>query len=134
MASVVLHAFEQFKQSGQIKLFKSHRPDYDDGMQLRDFIYVKDVVRANILASEKGNETYNVALGHSTSILELAQKIIEITNSKSEVQFLEERAGDIKHSRANTSKFNELGFTPKYTISQALLETITFYENELLVN
>ena len=107
---------------------------YGDGSQTRDFIYVKDVVRANILASEKGNETYNVALGHSTSILELAQKIIEITNSKSEVQFLEERAGDIKHSRANTSKFNELGFTPKYTISQALLETITFYENELLVN
>tara|TARA_R110002111_G_scaffold89629_2_gene139518 strand:- start:167 stop:394 length:228 start_codon:yes stop_codon:yes gene_type:complete len=75
-----------------------------------------------------------VALGHSTSILELAQKIIEITNSKSEIQFLEERAGDIKHSKANPSKFNKLGFKPQYTINQALLETITFYENELLVN
>ncbi|MFT4642528.1 MAG: UDP-glucose 4-epimerase [Candidatus Azotimanducaceae bacterium] len=107
---------------------------YGDGLQTRDFIYVKDVVRANILASEKGNETYNVALGHSTSILELAQKIIEITNSKSEIQFLEQRAGDIKHSKANPSKFNKLGFNPKYTINQALLETITFYENELLVN
>ncbi len=107
---------------------------YGDGSQTRDFIYVKDVVRANILASEKGNETYNVALGHSTSILELAQKIIEITNSTSEIQFLEQRAGDIKHSKANPLKFNKLGFNPKYTINQALLETITFYENELLVN
>lgn len=107
---------------------------YGDGLQTRDFIYVKDVVSANILASKKGNETYNVALGHSTSILELAQKIIEITNSKSEIQFLQERAGDIKHSKANPSKFNQLGFKPKYSIAEALLETITFYENELKIN
>lgn len=107
---------------------------YGDGLQTRDFIYVKDVVRANIFASEKGNETYNVALGQSTSILELAEKIIEITNSKSEIEFLEERPGDIKHSKADPSKFNILGFKPQYTIDQALLETIVFYENELLTN
>lgn len=104
---------------------------YGDGLQTRDFIYVKDVVSANMLASEKGNETFNVALGHSTSILALAEKIIEITNSKSELHFLEERPGDIKHSKADCSKFKQLGFSPKYTIEQALLETITFYENEL---
>ena len=46
----------------------------------------------------------------------------------------EERAGDIKHSKADPSKFNQLGFKPQYSIEQALLETITFYENELLVN
>ena len=107
---------------------------YGDGLQTRDFIYVKDVVRANILAFKKGNETYNVALGHSTSILELAEKIIEITNSKSEIVFLEERPGDIKHSRADTSKFNKLGFSPQYTIEQALLETIKFYDKELSKN
>ncbi len=92
---------------------------YGDGLQTRDFIYVKDVVRANILASQKGNETYNVALGHSTSILELAEIIIELTNSKSEIQFLEERPGDIKHSKANPSKFNQLGFKPKHSINEA---------------
>lgn len=104
---------------------------YGDGSQTRDFIYVKDVVQANILASKTGNEVYNVALGHSTSILELATKIIEITNSKSTIQFLEERPGDIKHSIANPSKFNLLGFKPKYTIEKALEETIGFYENQL---
>ena len=104
---------------------------YGDGLQTRDFIYVKDVVKANLLASQKGNETYNVALGHSTSILELAEKIIEITNSKSEIQFLEARPGDIKHSKANVSKFNQLGFKPQYNIDHALNETIEFYHNSL---
>lgn len=104
---------------------------YGDGLQTRDFIYVKDVVKANLLASQKGNETYNVALGHSTSILELAEKIIEITNSKSEIQFLEARPGDIKHSKANISKFNQLGFKPQYNLDHALNETIKFYHNSL---
>ncbi|WP_264537840.1 SDR family NAD(P)-dependent oxidoreductase [Flavobacterium sp. N1736] len=105
---------------------------YGDGLQTRDFIYVKDVVKANILASQKGTETYNVALGHSTSVLELAEKIIKITNSKSQIKFLEERPGDIKHSKANPEKFNQLGFKPEYTIDKALEETIVFYDQELV--
>ncbi len=105
---------------------------YGDGSQTRDFIYVKDVVKANILASQKGNETYNVALGHSTSVLELAEKIIKITNSKSQIKFLDERPGDIKHSKANPEKFNQLGFKPEYTIDEALEETILFYHQELV--
>ncbi len=105
---------------------------YGDGEQTRDFIYVKDIVKANILASQKGYGTYNVALGHSTSIIDLAKKIITITNSKSEIKFLEERAGDIKHSIADPSKFNNLGFQPSYTIDKALEETIEFYEKDLL--
>ena len=104
---------------------------YGDGLQTRDFIYVKDVVKANILASQVGSETYNVALGHSTSVLELAEKIIKITNSKSQIKFLDERPGDIKHSKANPEKFNQLGFKPEYTIDKALEETILFYHQEL---
>lgn len=104
---------------------------YGDGLQTRDFIYVKDVVRANVMASEKGNGTFNVALGNSTSILELAQRIIKLTSSKSEIKFLEERAGDIKHSRADVTKFKELGFTPKYSLDKGLEETIAFYHNQL---
>lgn len=105
---------------------------YGDGEQTRDFIYVKDVVKANILASQTGSETYNVALGYSTSILELAEKIIEITNSKSQIAFLEERSGDIKHSKADPTKFNDLGFKPSHSIESALKETIEFYHQELL--
>ena len=104
---------------------------YGDGLQTRDFIYVKDVVRANVMASEKGNGTFNVALGNSTSILELAEKIIKLTNSKSEIKFLDARSGDIKHSRADVTKFKEIGFVPKYSLDEALEETIAFYHNQL---
>ena len=44
MASVIFHSFNQIKNTGQVKLFKSHRPDFEDGKQLRDFVYVKDVM------------------------------------------------------------------------------------------
>ena len=44
MASVIFHSFNQIKKDGKVKLFKSHRPDFKDGQQLRDFIYVKDVL------------------------------------------------------------------------------------------
>jgi UDP-glucose 4-epimerase len=104
---------------------------YGDGLQTRDFIYVKDVVKANFMASEKGNGTFNVALGNSTSVLDLAKKIINLTNSKSEIKFLDERPGDIKHSRADVTKFKKLGFSPKYSLDDALEETIAFYHQEL---
>jgi len=45
MASVIWHSFLQIKKDGEVKLFKSHRPDYQDGQQLRDFIYVKDILK-----------------------------------------------------------------------------------------
>ncbi|WP_370175049.1 NAD-dependent epimerase/dehydratase family protein [Leeuwenhoekiella palythoae] len=105
---------------------------YGDGQQTRDFIYVKDVVAANLLASQTGKGVYNVALGNSTSVLELAEFIIKITNSKSEILFKETRAGDIKHSQANPEKFQKEGFKPKYSIEEGLKETVAFYESELL--
>lgn len=106
---------------------------HGDGLQTRDFIFVKDIVQANILASLNGEETYNVALGKSTSILELAQAIVDITNSKSQIRFLAERPGDIKHSLADTSKFQKLGFKASYSLEQGLKETIDFYHQELLI-
>ncbi|UOB16053.1 NAD-dependent epimerase/dehydratase family protein [Abyssalbus ytuae] len=100
---------------------------YGDGKQTRDFIYVKDVVKANILASVFGEGVYNVALGYSTSILELAEKIIDITNSKSEIRFMKERPGDIKYSQADVTRFKKLGFQPEYDLEKALTETIEYY-------
>ncbi|PKA98155.1 UDP-glucose 4-epimerase [Flavobacteriaceae bacterium MAR_2009_75] len=105
---------------------------YGDGKQTRDFVYVKDVVSANILAAGQGEGVYNVALGKGTSVLELAQNIIEITNSKSAIEFLAQRPGDIKHSVAKTQRINQIGFTPKFTIEQGLKETIAFYERQLV--
>jgi len=74
MASVVLHAFNQINESGQVKLFKSHHPDYADGMQLRDFVYVKDVVDVMyfLFKNKVQSGLYNVGTGHAQSFLDLA--------------------------------------------------------------
>ncbi|HAG16321.1 MAG TPA: ADP-glyceromanno-heptose 6-epimerase [Bacteroidales bacterium] len=74
MASVVLHAYNQIKNNGEVKLFKSHHPDYSDGMQLRDFVYVKDVVDVMIFLMKNKAESglYNVGTGHAQSFLDLA--------------------------------------------------------------
>ena len=74
MASVILHAYYQIKNSGQVKLFKSHHPDYKDGMQLRDFVYVKDVVEVMLflMKSQAESGLYNVGTGNAQSFLDLA--------------------------------------------------------------
>jgi UDP-glucose 4-epimerase len=101
---------------------------YGDGSQTRDFIYVKDMAQANLHAMTVGNSVYNVALGQSITILELAEKIIQITNSQSVIQFEEERPGDVKHSCADVSKFNSIKFKPSFTLEEGLAQTIAYYK------
>ncbi len=110
---------------------------YGDGEQTRDFIFVKDVVKANVLAAESNLNAgvFNVATGKSITILDLAKKIVEITNSKSEIKFEAERPGDIKHSSADISEtVSMLGFSPDFQFEEALRLTVDFfkrkYENE----
>ena len=103
---------------------------HGDGTQTRDFIYIDDVVKANVLAVEKENVSgvFNVACGSSISILELAKIIIELTNSKSKIVFEKERQGDIKHSLASVEETKEkLGFEPKINLKEGLLKTIEYF-------
>lgn len=105
---------------------------YGDGTQTRDFIHVKDVARACLLAAEYTGGVFNVASGNSMTINELARKIIFFTRSKSKIVFQAERPGDIKHSAANIQKITqELGFKPKYDLVQGLNETIPAFELSL---
>lgn len=96
---------------------------FGDGKQTRDFIYVKDVVKANLLVAEsrKANgRVFNVATGRETTILELAMKIIEITGTTSSVVFDKPRPGDIRHSRADISEIRKLGFEPEWSLEEGL--------------
>ena len=105
---------------------------YGDGDQTRDFIYIDDVVRVNVLAVEKEKETgvFNVACGDSISILDLAKVIIELINSKSKIVFEKERPGDIKHSLASIKETKEkLGFNPSFSLKDGLLNTIEYFTN-----
>jgi len=101
---------------------------YGDGSQTRDFTYVKDVVRANILAAgSDATGVFNIAGGRQISIQELAESIIELTGSASEVEHLDVRQGDILHSLADISKARDgLGWKPDYTLQQGLAELVNY--------
>ncbi len=105
---------------------------HGDGEQTRDFIYVKDVVKVNVLAvtSENINGVFNVGLGQSISIKKIAEEIIKLTGSKSEIIYKEERAGDIKHSLASIAEtLEQLEFRPGFSLSEGLDETIKFFRS-----
>ncbi len=100
---------------------------FGDGSQTRDFTYVKDVVEANKKAAGKSG-IFNIAGGKQVTIKSLAERIIELTGSKSDIKYLPERAGDIKHSLADISLAKKgLGWAPKYTLEQGLKEYIGNY-------
>ena len=105
---------------------------YGNGEQTRDFIFIKDVVKANILAATNPNVNgvFNLALGKPT-INQIANEIIKITGSKSEIIYEKERAGDIKHSLASIKEtVDELKFQPFYTLGEGLKETINSFINK----
>ncbi|MDK2783607.1 MAG: UDP-glucose 4-epimerase [Thermococcaceae archaeon] len=107
---------------------------YGDGKQTRDFIYVKDVVKANILvakSSKANGKVFNVARGERTTILELALKIIDATNSPSSIVFDKPRPGDIRHSQADISEIRKLGFKPEYSLEDGLSRTIEWYRGKV---
>ncbi|WP_010478731.1 SDR family oxidoreductase [Thermococcus zilligii] len=107
---------------------------FGDGKQTRDFIYVKDVVKANLLVAEsrKANGgVFNVATGKETSILELAMKVIEITGSKASILFDKPRPGDIRYSLADISEIRKLGFEPGWSLEEGLKKTVEWYSSQL---
>lgn len=103
---------------------------YGDGEQTRDFIFIKDVVEANILAAENRTVSgvYNVAFGKSITIKQLAALIIDETKSKSSLIFEPERPGDIKYSLASIEDTKiRLGFEPRHDLIQGLKDTISYF-------
>jgi UDP-glucose 4-epimerase len=94
-----------------------------DGEQTRDFVYVKDAVRANILAAESGlSGVFNIGGGQSISINHLADLILRLAGSNQKPVHREPRAGDIKHSLADITRARKLGFHPAYTLEAGIKE------------
>jgi UDP-glucose 4-epimerase len=103
---------------------------YGDGEQTRDFVYVKDVVQANILAATTPDVTgvFNVACGEAITINTLANLVLKLTNSKSQIIYKEERPGDIKHSLASIEETKKkLNFSPKFNLMDGLEITIKYF-------
>jgi len=100
---------------------------YGDGKQTRDFIFVRDVVRATIFVAkvkEAIGEVFNVGTSRETSILEIVRILEKLTGKRAVVSFFPERKGDIKRSVASIDKIKALGFKPKYDVVSGLRNTI----------
>jgi ADP-L-glycero-D-manno-heptose 6-epimerase len=127
MASVIWHAFNQIKEKGQVKLFKSHRPDFKDGEQLRDFVYVKDVVKVMYWLFEtmtdgnwimEQNGLYNLGTGTARSFHDLAVATFNGLDLKPNILFID-MPEDIRDkyqyfTEANMQKLRNAGYQDKF--------------------
>lgn len=98
---------------------------FGDGHQSRDFVYVSDVAQANLLAAQRGapGRVYNIGSGEVTTILQLAETMIELTGRESEIVFEDFRAGEVRQSLADIRRARtELGFVPRVDIRRGLAE------------
>jgi UDP-glucose 4-epimerase len=98
-------------------------PVHGDGTQTRDFVHVSDVVRANLLAAvtDRVGTAYNVGTGESVTINRLAELIVDVTGSDSEIVHTSPRAGDIDESEASIERAREaLGYRPRVSLREGL--------------
>ena len=136
MASVVFHAFNQIMKSGEMKLFRSHRDDYTDGGQMRDFVYVKDVVEVCnfLMHNRKHSGLYNLGSGTARPFLDLAKGVFKALGKDENIGFVDTPA-DIRDkyqyfTEANMSKLIGIGYDKPFT---SLEDGISDYVQNYLV-
>ncbi len=136
MASVIFHAYHQIKETGKVRLFRSHRPDFKDGEQLRDFIYVKDLTDVIwFLMTEKvGSGLYNLGTGKARTFIDLVKATFEALELKPDIEFVD-TPEDIREkyqyfTQANMAKLREAGYTKPFT---SLEEGVHDYVSHYLV-
>lgn len=121
MASVIFHAFNQIQEKGEMKLFRSHNPEYTDGGQLRDFIYVKDIASVCLfLMNEKPTSSiYNLGSGTARTFLDLAMATFTALNKSPNISFID-TPKDIRDkyqyfTEANMTKLIAAGYSSPFT-------------------
>lgn len=131
MASVVFHAFEQIQATGGMKLFRSHRPDYEDGGQLRDFIYVKDICAVCLFLMEhrKHSGLYNLGSGKARTFLDLARATFAALGKPEHITFIDTPA-DIRDkyqyfTEAHMEKLRGIGYAaPFHTLEEGVADYV----------
>jgi ADP-L-glycero-D-manno-heptose 6-epimerase len=121
MASVVFHAFNQIHETGAMKLFRSHNSDFKDGEQMRDFIYVKDVVDVCywLMHHRKDNGLYNLGSGTARTFLDLVKAVFNALSIPENISFID-TPEDIRDkyqyfTEANMSKLKSIGYNKGFT-------------------
>lgn len=134
MASVIFHTFHQIKKTGGMKLFKSHRDDYKDGEQSRDFVYVKDVVNMTKFLMENDVESgiYNIGTGKARSFYDLASATFAAMGLEPNISFIDTPA-DIRDkyqyfTEANISKLRAQGYDQTtYSLEDGVKDYVQMY-------
>jgi ADP-L-glycero-D-manno-heptose 6-epimerase len=137
MASVIFHAFRQIRETGMVKLFRSHNPDYKDGEQLRDFIFVKDVVDVLYFLMKRGNKNgiYNLGTGNARTFIDLVKATFKAMDMPENIIFID-TPEDIRDkyqyfTEAEMEKLGAAGYDePFYTLEEGIEE----YVQEFLKN
>ena len=134
MASVVFHAYQQIKNTGSLNLFKSHHPDFKDGEQMRDFVYVKDVVNVLyfFLHHRKDAGIYNLGSGKARTFKDLAAATFQAMAIAPQINFIDTPA-DIRDkyqyfTEAKMQKLKAIGYEiPFHTIEQGVADYVNNY-------
>lgn len=139
MASVIWHAFQQIKTNGQVKLFRSHRSDFKDGEQLRDFVYIKDVLNVIGWLLQKAIEKtdfesglYNLGTGQARSFVDLTKATFAGMDLPPAIVFIDMpediRAAYQYFTEANMEKLRNAGYnTPFYSLEAGVADYVRNY-------
>lgn len=134
MASVIFHAYNQIKANGKVRLFRSHRPEYRDGEQMRDFIYVKDVVKICVWMMKKqpASGIYNAGTGEARSFNDLAAAIFKSIRKNTVIEYID-TPEDIRdayqyYTEADMQKLQSAGYdTPFTSLEKGVSEYVRKY-------
>ncbi|QQL45979.1 ADP-glyceromanno-heptose 6-epimerase [Sulfuriroseicoccus oceanibius] len=136
MRSVVNKAFHQIRETGRVSLFKSHHPDYEDGKQMRDFLYVKDCVEMtlHLASSPLAGGLYNLGSGKAQTWLDLVEAIFAALDMEPNIDFVEmpeHLRGKYQYfTEANVARLEKTGYTAG---TRPLKESVRDYVQNYLV-
>lgn len=134
MASVIWHSFNQIRNSGEVKLFKSHRPDFKDGEQLRDFIYVKDILKVCfwLMQAQPASAIYNLGTGKARTFADLVKATFAALELAPNIRFID-MPEDIRDkyqyfTEANMQKLCDAGYSdPFYSLEEGVKDYVRNY-------
>jgi ADP-L-glycero-D-manno-heptose 6-epimerase len=134
MASVIWHAYQQITNTGKVKLFRSHRDGIDHGKQMRDFVYVKDVVDVcmHLMEYRKKSGIYNLGSGTARTFVDLATSVFSSLGKAPDIEFID-TPQDIRDkyqyfTQADMTKLGTTGYEQPFTTLEAgIRDYITNY-------
>ncbi|WP_291722426.1 ADP-glyceromanno-heptose 6-epimerase [Bernardetia sp.] len=134
MASVIFHTYHQILKTGKMKLFRSHNPNFKDGEQLRDFIYVKDLIEVCLflMETQPKSSIYNLGSGTARTFLDLVKNTFYALDKTPEIDFIDTPT-DIRdkyqyYTQADMEKLKKAGYTKEFhTLEEGVEDYVKNY-------